>query len=101
EAMSRSEPKGGERTAAAHYMTAMQEIARARAAMLQGQPALQADVRRLVDRLAASASYRTPAETVPVESSVNAVLRAEPRPEGADFDVLGQDLWSVSDLFYE
>jgi hypothetical protein len=29
------------------------------------------------------------------------VLRAEARPEGVEFDVLGQDLWSVSDLFYE
>ena len=101
EAMSRSEPKVEQRTDAAAYLGAMQEVARARAAMLQGQPALQADVRKLVDRLAASANFRTPLETVPAESSVNAVLRAEPRPEGADFDVLGQDLWSVSDLYYE
>jgi hypothetical protein len=101
EAMSRSEPKSEQRTDAAAYLTAMQEIARARATMLQGQPALQADVRKLVDRLAAAASYRTPAETVPTDSSVKAVLRGEARPEGAEFDVLGQDLWSVSDLFYE
>jgi hypothetical protein len=101
EAMSRSEPKSDQRTEAAPYLASMQEIARARAAMLQGQPALQADVRKLVDRLAAAASYRNPSETVPVESSVSAVLRAESRPEGADCDVLGHDLWSVSDLFYE
>ena len=44
---------------------------------------------------------RDRAETVPVDSSVNAVLQAEKRPGGADFDVLSQDLWSVSDLFYE
>ena len=54
-----------------------------------------------LDRLAAAASYRTPAETVPVDSSVNPVLRAESRAEGATFDVLAEDLWSVSDLFYE
>jgi hypothetical protein len=101
EAMSRGEPKAENRGDAAGYLAAMQEIARARAVMLQGQPALQADVRKLVDRLAAAANYRTPAETVPVDASVNAVLRAESRPEGAEFDVLGQDLWSVSDLFYE
>jgi hypothetical protein len=101
EAMSRSDPKSEQRTDAANYMTTMQEIARARAAMLQGQPALQADVRKLVDRLAAAASFRSTAETVPVDSSVNAVLQAEKRPGGADFDVLSQDLWSVSDLFYE
>ncbi|MBK6674509.1 MAG: hypothetical protein IPG49_13980 [Proteobacteria bacterium] len=101
DAMSRGEPKSEQRTEASAYLGAMQEIARARAAMLQGQPALQADVRKLVDRLAAAASYRTPAETVPVEASVVGVLRAEARPEGAQFDVLGQDLWSVSDLFYE
>jgi hypothetical protein len=101
EAMSRGEPKDEQRTDAGAYLTAMQEIARARAIMLQGQAALQADIRKLVDRLAAAASYRTPLETVPVGSSVNASLRVEGRPEGAEFDVLGQDLWSVSDLFYE
>jgi hypothetical protein len=101
DAVGRSEPKSEQRTDAAGYMVAMQEIARARAAMLQGQPALQADIRKLVDRLAASASYRSPSETVPVDSSVNPVLRAEARADGATFDVLGEDLWSVSDLFYE
>jgi hypothetical protein len=105
EAMSRSEPRTGSsgepRGDAAACMTAMQEVARARAAMLQGQAGLQAEVRRLVDRLAASASYRAPSETVPVDASVNPVLRAEPRVEGAEWDVIGQDLWSVSDLFYE
>jgi hypothetical protein len=81
EAMSRSEPRSGSsgepRSDAAACMAAMQEVARARAAMLQGQGALQTDVRRLVDRLAAAASYRAPAETVPVDASVNPVLRAE------------------------
>ena len=101
EAMNRSEPKSEQHNEAAAYLASMQQIARARAAMVQGQPALQADIRKLVDGLAAAASYRTPAETVPVESSVSAVLRGEARPEGAQFDVLGQDLWSVSDLFYE
>jgi hypothetical protein len=38
---------------------------------------------------------------VPVDASVNPVLRAEARAEGAEWDVIGQDLWSVSDLFYE
>lgn len=101
DAMSRSEPKSEQRTDAAAYLAAMQEIARARAAMLQAQPALQADVRKLVDHLAAAAIYRTPAETVPTDSSVASLLRGETRPGEAGFDVLGQDLWSVSDLFYE
>jgi uncharacterized protein (DUF2267 family) len=101
EAMNRSEPKSEQRTDAAAYLTAMQEIARARATMLQGQPALQADIRKLVDRLAAAAGYRTPAETVPVVSSVHTVLRSEVQSDTAAIDVLGQDLWSVSDLFYE
>lgn len=101
EAMSRSEPKSEQRIDAAAYLASMQEIVRARAAMLQGQPALQVDIRKLVDGLAAAASYRTPAETVPVGSSVGGVLRGETRLEGAAFDLLGQDLWSVSDLFYE
>ena len=79
--MSRSDPKSEQRTDAANYMATMQEIARARAAMLQGQPALQADVRKLVDRLAAAANFRSAAETVPVDSSVQrgAAGRAAPR----------------------
>jgi hypothetical protein len=105
EAMSRSEPRmellGEARSEASACMTAMQEIARARALMLQGQPALQADVRKLVDRLAAAASYRTPLETVPVEASVKALLRVAPGADGAIVEVLGQDLWNVADLFYE
>jgi hypothetical protein len=105
EAMSRSEPRmenrGEPRGEANACMIAMQEIGRARALMLQGQPALQADVRKLVDRLAAAASYRTPAETVPVEASVQALLRVAPGAEAPAVDVIGQDLWSVSDLFYE
>jgi hypothetical protein len=44
-----------------------------------------------VDGLAAGVKYRLPADTTPTEESVLQVLKA---------DVLAQDLWSLSDLFY-
>jgi hypothetical protein len=102
EAMNRSEPRADSRSDAASCMAAMQEVARARAALLQGQATLQSEVRRLVDRLAAAASFRTQAETVPLDTSVRSALVGESAGKDvAGWDVLGQDLWSVSDLFYE
>ncbi|HXC59272.1 MAG TPA: hypothetical protein VN645_08140 [Steroidobacteraceae bacterium] len=97
DAMSRSEPKSDSRPDAQACMAAMQEVARARAAMLQGQPTLGGEVKRLADRLAASATFRTASETVPLDTSVRSALIGD----APGWDVLGQDLWSVSDLFYE
>jgi hypothetical protein len=82
-------------------MGAMQEVARARAALLQGQPTLLSEVKRLVDRLAAAASFRTTGETVPLDTSVRSALVGDIPGRDTGWDVLGQDLWSVSDLFYE
>ena len=62
---------------------------------------MHADARRLIDRLAAAANYRAASETVPVEGSLLVALRAEMRPGSAEVNVLGEDLWSVADLFYE
>lgn len=101
EAMSRSEPRADLRPDAASCMGAMQEVARARAALLQGQPTLHSEVKRLVDRLAAAASFRTQAETVPLDTSVRSALVGDIPGKDTGWDVLGQDLWSVSDLFYE
>ena len=100
EAMSRGEPADA-RGDAASCVASMQEVARTRAAILQGKATLHADSKRLIDRLAAAASYRSTGETVPVEGSLSAALRAEVRPGNADVNVLGEDLWSVTDLFYE
>jgi len=100
EAMSRSEP-GDPRGDAASCVSSMQEVARTRAAIVQGKATLHADARRLIDRLAAAANYRAATETVPVENSLLAALRSEPRAESAEANVLSQDLWSVTDLFYE
>ena len=100
EAMSRGEP-ADPRGDAASCVASMQEVARTRAAILQGKATLHADARRLIDRLAAAAAYRAPDETVPAESSLTGTLRAEGRPGNAEVNVLGEDLWSVADLFYE
>lgn len=102
EAMSRSEPKGELKADAAACVAAMQEIVRARAGMLQSQQALPNDVKRIVDHLAAEASYRSPNDTVPAESGVRTALAAESaRSDAPGADLLLHDLWNVSDLFYE
>jgi hypothetical protein len=91
DAMGRSEPKIEGAGDVAACLTLMQEIGRTRALIMQNGAALGNEVRRLVDSLAAGAKYRLPADTTPTEESVKQVLKA---------DVLGQDLWSLSDLFY-
>lgn len=100
DAMSSSEP-AGEPADAATCVASMQEVARTRAAIVQGRATLHADSRRLIDRLAATVSYRASSDTVPVESSVQAALQGEPGRAHSSANILEQDLWSVSDLFYE
>jgi hypothetical protein len=97
--MSRSEPRieGGPEVA----MAAMQEVARARAALTQDPQALAGDSRRLADQLAAQLQYRQPADTMPGAESVQKALRASlPRGQQMSWDLLGQDLWNLSELFY-
>ncbi|MET0312607.1 MAG: hypothetical protein ABW051_11200 [Burkholderiaceae bacterium] len=99
DAMSRSESRmeGGPDTA----MSAMQEISRARHAMMQNENTLAADARRLADHLASQVQYRLPGETMPGEQAVNAALRsALKRGEPMNWELLGQDIWSLTDLFY-
>jgi hypothetical protein len=99
DAMSRSEARmeGGADAA----MASMQEIAHARAALTQNAQALAGDVKRLADHLASQVQYRVPGHTVPGEDSVKKALRsALTRGEQMNWDLLGQDLWSLSELFH-
>ncbi|MEO8315557.1 MAG: hypothetical protein ABI645_12280, partial [Pseudomonadota bacterium] len=91
DAMGRSEPAIEGVNDAGGCLALMQEIGRTKALITQNGAALGPEVRRLVDSLAAGAKYRLPADTTPTEESVEQVLKA---------NVLGQDLWSLSDLFY-
>ena len=99
DAMSRSEPpmEGG----AEQAMAAMQEIARARAALVQNPQGLASEARRLADHLAANVQYRLPGDTHPRDDSVYQALRSGmPRGQLMNWDLLGQDLWGVSALLY-
>jgi hypothetical protein len=101
DSMSRSEPKIDGVQDAAASIGLMQEIGRAKAAMLQNGAAIKTDVRRQVDILAAGVKYRLASDTTPTIDSVQITLRASlARSEAMSWDVLEQDLWSVSDLFY-
>lgn len=100
DAMSRSEPRmeGGPEAA----MAAMQEIARARALLTQGGPAFASEVKRLADHLASQVLYRLPGSTQPDEESVRKSLRAAlSRGQQMSWDLLGQDVWGLSELFYD
>lgn len=98
ESMARSEPRIEGAQDAGSCLALMQEIGRAKAAMIQNAAAINAEVRRLVDALAAGAKYRTASDTTPTLDSVQLTLRGS--GEALAWDVLAQDLWSVSDLFY-
>jgi hypothetical protein len=76
---------------AAACMALMQEIGRAKASISQGVTGAGSELRSVIDALAAGVRYRLPADTAPEADSVKQVLKV---------DVLGQDLWSLSDLFY-
>jgi hypothetical protein len=91
DAMGRSEPKIEGLSDVAGALALMQEIGRTKSLITQNGTTLSSDVRRLVDGLAAGAKYRLPTDTTPTDDSVQQVLNA---------DLLGQDLWSLSDLFY-
>lgn len=99
DAMSRPEPpmEGGPEQA----MAVMQEIARARAALLQNAQGLATESRRLADHLASQVQYRLPGETTPRDDSVYQALRSGlARGQQMHWDLLGQDLWGLSGLLY-
>ncbi len=101
DAMSRSEPRIEGAGDAAAALALMQEVARARAALIQGAAALLPDVRRLADHLAANVRYLGDADTLPREESVHSALRSGlGRSEQMSWNLLSDDLWSLSDLFY-
>jgi hypothetical protein len=101
DAMARSEPKVDAGQDAGACIALMQEIARAKVGVMSAATAVQPDLQPLMDRLAAGVKYRTDSDTTPVTDSVQLVLRAVmTRPETMIWDVLEQDLWSLSDLFY-
>jgi hypothetical protein len=101
EAMSRSEPKIEGAGDAAAALALMQEVARARAALIQNAAGLQPDVRRLADHLAANVRYMGDHDTVPRDESVQTALRLGlARGEQMTWNLLSDDLWSLSDLFY-
>jgi hypothetical protein len=99
EAMSRAEPlmEGTPEQA----MASMQEIAKARAALTGNPQGLASEARRLADHLAANAQYRLPGETLPRDDSVHLALRSGlARGQQMHWDLLRQDLWAISELFY-
>jgi hypothetical protein len=101
DAMTRSVPNSDELGDAPAALALMQEIGRAKAAMLQDQPAIRAEVRRLADQLAAAVKYAGEGEVLPEAYTVQLALRgAMPRGEQMAWDLLREDLWSLSDLFY-
>lgn len=99
DAMSRSEPpmQGTPEQA----MMAMQEIARARAALVQNPQGLATEARRLADFLASQVQYRLPGQTQPSDGTVNEALRASlTRGQQMHWDLFDQDLWGLTGLFY-
>jgi hypothetical protein len=90
DAMSRSEPRIEDVNDATASLALMLEIGRTKVLLTQNA-ALGSELRRLVDSLAAGTKYRLTADTIPTAESVRQVLKG---------DVLGEDLWSLSDLFY-
>jgi hypothetical protein len=100
-AMSRSEPQVEGAGDAAAALAMIQEVARAKAAMLKGAADLQPEVRRLGDHLAAHVRFASERQVLPDEDSVQAALRLGlGRGETMSWNLLSDDLWSVSDLFY-
>jgi len=100
DAMSRSEPRDEVAPEVPAGVAAMLEIARAKA-MIRGGTTLGVDARRLAEHMRESMRYYTNADTTPSEDSVQASLQgALSKPGSMTWDVLRQDLWSVSDLLY-
>jgi len=101
EAMSRSEPQFEGAGDAAAALAMIQEVARAKAAMIKNAAEMQPDIRRLADHLAAQVRFASENHVLPSEQSVQAGLQSGlGRGERMSWNLLSDDLWSVSDLFY-
>jgi hypothetical protein len=101
DAMARGEPKIEGVPDVQSSLVLMQEIGRAKAAMALNAAVTIAKVRPLVDQLAAGVKYRMASDTTPTTESVHAILKASAASrEAMTWDVMEQDLWSVTDLFY-
>lgn len=100
DATSRSEPRDEGAAEVPAGVASMLEIARAKAAILNGA-SLGVEARRLAEHMRETMRYYTQADTTPSEDSVQAALLAVlSKPGVMTWDVLRQDLWSVSDLLY-
>jgi len=100
DAMSRSEPREDGALEVPAGVAVMQEIARAKA-FIRGGASLGVEARRLAEHMRETMRYYTQADTTPSEDSVHAALLAAlSKPGSMTWDVLRQDLWSVSDLLY-
>jgi hypothetical protein len=101
EAMSRSEPQFEGAGDAAAALAMIQEVARAKAAMIKNAAELQPDIRKLADHLAAQVRFAGENYVLPSEQSVQAALHSGlGRGERMSWNLLSDDLWSVSDLLY-
>ncbi len=100
DAMSRSGPRDEAPAEVAAGVASMLEIARAKAAIRAGT-GLGVEARRLAEHIRESMRYFTQVDTTPSEDSVQAALLvALAKADAMSWDVLRQDLWSVSDLLY-
>jgi hypothetical protein len=100
DAMSRSEPQADVAPEVPAGVASMLEIARAKAA-IRGGASLGVEARRLAEQMRESMRYYTQVDTTPSEDSVLAAMQvALSKPGAMSWDVLRQDLWSVSDLLY-
>ena len=101
EAMARSEPLEDSEVEGAAGLAVMAEIARAKALILNNASAV-GEVRKLSDQLRGAVRYQATRNATPTDESVQQALRAaSPRPEAMSWDVLRQDLWSLSGLLHQ
>jgi hypothetical protein len=101
EAMSRSEPREDSEVEGQAGLAVMAEIARAKALIVNSASAV-AEVRKMGEQLRGSVRYQGATDTIPSEESTHQSLRGlSPTPEVINWDVLRQDLWSLSELLHQ
>jgi hypothetical protein len=98
EAMSRSESKQDGYGESATCLAMMGEITRA-IALLRNSSGAANEVGRLSDQLREAARYRSNLDATPSEESVRAaVAAATAKPETVNWDLLRDDVWSITRL---